>query len=419
MSLGTHTSKGIIGAKSDRLKGRKIVLCVTGSVAAVKSPEIARELMRYGAEVYAVMTPMAQRIIHPYLLEWATGNPVVTELTGEVEHVTLAGDHPERADLILVAPSTANTIGKVACGIDDTPVTTVLTTGIGAGVPVIIAPAMHQSMYNHPIVRENIKRLEAIGVEVMMPRVEEGKAKIPETEEIVERVLERLGGPRDLEGRRVLVTAGPTREYIDAFRFISNPSSGKMGIAIAEEAARRGADVTLILGPSPHSPYGAVRTLRVETTQEMLKAVSDELKEGDYDIVVLAAAVSDFGPTDRPMVKIPSTTKEVTVHLKPLPKIVEEVKKIAPRVFLVGFKAEYNVSDDTLIERAYKRLLEADMDLIVANDVSREGVGFAVDTNEVYVIDREKEVVHIPKAPKMIVARKILDILIAHLNRSS
>ncbi|MGB9623157.1 MAG: bifunctional phosphopantothenoylcysteine decarboxylase/phosphopantothenate--cysteine ligase CoaBC, partial [Candidatus Bathyarchaeia archaeon] len=220
MSLGEHTSKLIIGSKSSVLKGRRIILCVTGSVAAVKSPEIARELMRLGSEVFAVMTPMAQEIIHPYMLEWATGNPVVTKLTGQIEHVTYAGEHGRRADLILVAPCTANTIGKVAAGIDDTPVTTTLTTGIGAGIPVIIAPAMHASMYNHPIVIENINKLEKIGIKVLMPRVEEGKAKIPETVEIVKAVVDRLTVERSLEGKRILVTAGPTREYIDAFRFI-------------------------------------------------------------------------------------------------------------------------------------------------------------------------------------------------------
>jgi len=418
MSLGTHTSKSIIGTKSKSLEGCKIVLCVTGSVAAVRSPDIARELMRHGAEVYAVMTPMAQMILHPYLLEWATGNPVVTELTGEVEHVTLAGDHPERADLILVAPSTANTIGKIAAGIDDTPVTTFLTTGIGAEIPVIIAPAMHQSMYNHPIVKENIKKLESIGIEVMMPREEEGKAKIPETEEIVQRVIDRLGGPKDLEGKKVLVTAGPNREYIDAFRFISNPSSGKMGIAVAEEAARKGADVTLVLGPTPERLSAKMKVRRIESLMEMLNTVTEELKSGGYDIAILAAAGSDFGPAERPMEKISSGTPEVIVRLKPLPKVVEQVKKVAPKVFLVGFKAEYNVSEEELIERAYKRLKEVDMDLIVANDVSKEGVGFAVETNEVYVIDGKKNVAHISLTSKTNVAKKVLDIVVSNLSRA-
>jgi phosphopantothenoylcysteine decarboxylase/phosphopantothenate--cysteine ligase len=202
MSLGEHTSKQIIGVKGDSLEGMKIVLCVTGSVAAIKSPEIARELMRLGAEVYTVMTPMAQKIIHPYVMEGSTGNSVVTELTGEIEHVTLGGDHDDKADLILVAPSTANTIGKAASAIDDTPVTTLLTTAIGAGIPIIIAPAMHASMYRHPLVMENMRKLQSIDVEVLIPRFEEDKAKIPDTGEIVDSVVRRLTVPKDLEGRR-------------------------------------------------------------------------------------------------------------------------------------------------------------------------------------------------------------------------
>ena len=244
MAFGEHTSKEIIGAKSKELKDKKIILCITGSVAAIKSTEVARELMRRGADVYAVMTKAAQQIIHPDMVEWATGNPVVTELTGQIEHVKYAGQHSEKADLILVAPSTANTIGKVACGIDDTPVTTTLTTGIGADIPVIIAPAMHESMYNHPIVNENIETLRRIGIEVLMPRFEEGKAKIPGTEEIVQAVI----------------TAGPTRAYLDAFRYITNPSSGKMGVALAQNALARGAEVTIIYGPGEAKPPRTAKT---------------------------------------------------------------------------------------------------------------------------------------------------------------
>ena len=409
MSIGTHTSKSIIGTKTAQLRGKKIVLCVTGSVAAIRSPDIARELMRHGAEIYAVMTPMAQKIIHPYQLEWSTGNPVVTELTGRIEHVTLAGDHPDKADLILIAPATANTIGKVTAAIDDTPVTTVLTTGIGAKIPVIIAPAMHKTMYDHPIVKENMKKLESIGIRILLPRIEEEKAKIPDTEDIVEAVIETLSSRQDLKGKKLLVTAGPTREYIDAFRFISNPSSGKMGVAIADEACKRGAQVTLILGPSHEKPDPKVELVRVETTAQMAEAVKKRVSKKDCDMVILSAAVSDFGPTERPMEKISSKTPEFTVLLKPLPKIVEQVRKQDPKVLLVGFKAEYGVTDDELIARAYERLRETKMDLIVANDVAREGVGFVHETNEVFVIDRSKDVLHIEKTSKTRAANIILD----------
>ena len=409
MAFGEHTSKSITGSKSKELRGKRIVLCVTGSVAAIRSPDIARELMRLGADVYVVMTRMAKHVIHPDVLEWSTGNPVVTELTGQTEHVQYGGEHDKHADLILVAPSTANTIGKVAAGIDDTPVTTLLTTAIGAGIPVIIAPAMHASMYRHPIVNENIEKLRKIGVEVLMPRFEEGKAKIPDTPEIVEAVRRRLTRQRDLAGRRFLITAGPTRAYIDAFRYISSPSSGKMGVAIAEDALMRGAEVTIIYGPATSPPPLGARVVEVETTEEMLNAVVEELKAKKYDAAILSAAASDWGPADRKMEKTPSDQGEWILRLKALPKVIAQVKRVDPEVLLVGFKAEYNVSEEELIDRSLRRLREMEMDLIVANDVSREKRGFGVDTNEVYIVDPSRGVLHIPLTTKKEIATKLLD----------
>ena len=415
MAFGEHTSKEIIGSRSEELQGKKIILCITGSVAAIRSTEVARELMRRGADVYAVMTMAAQRIVHPDMVEWATGNPVVTELTGKIEHVTYAGEHENRADLILVAPSTANTIGKVAAGIDDTPVTTTLTTGIGAGIPVIIAPAMHASMYKHPIVLENIEKLRRIGVTVLMPRVEEGKAKIPDTEEIVRAVVDRLTVERDLSGRRILITAGPTRSYLDAFRYITNPSSGKMGVAVAENALARGAEVTLVYGPAPARPPREAKVISIETTEEMMDAVVCELKAEKYDAAILSAAAADYGAADRKMEKTPSGKKEWVLRLKPLPKIIENVKRINPEVYLVGFKAEYGVSDEELIDRAHRRLKDSGADLMVANDVARKGVGFGTETNEVFIVDGARSVTHLDIMDKREVAGRILDIVKEHV----
>ena len=408
MSFGEHTSKQITGTKGDALKGRRIILCVTGSVAAIKSPEIARELMRLGAEVFTVMTQMAQKIIHPYMMEWSTGNPVVTELTGQIEHVTYGGDHPDRADLVLVAPSTANTIGKAAAAIDDTPVTTLLTTAIGAGIPIIIAPAMHASMYRHPLVMENVRKLQSIGVEVLMPRLEEEKAKIPGTEEIIAAVVTKLSGERSMEGLKVLITAGPTREYLDGFRFISNPSSGKMGVAVAEEALRRKAEVTLVYGPGTAAPPSGADVVRVETTEEMLEAVVDSLRKERHHIAILSAAAADYGLKERKMIKTPSGREGWNLELRPAPKIIERVKKEDPDVFLVGFKAEFDVSDEELVERASRRMVEVGMDMVVANDVARDNVGFGTDTNEVFIIDRKGNVTHTKLKSKREIACRLL-----------
>lgn len=414
MAFGQHTSKDIIGTKSDRLAGRKIILCITGSVGAIKSTEIARELMREGADVHAVMTEAATKIIHPDMVHWATSNPVVTELTGIVEHVQMAGEHKEHADLILVAPSTANTIGKVASGIDDTPVTTTLTTGIGAGIPVIIVPAMHASMYKHTIVVENIEKLRKHGIEVLMPRLEEGKAKILGTSDIVHAVYAKLNVKKDLVGRRILVTGGPTRAYLDAFRYITNPSSGKMGVAIAQNALDRGAEVTLVNGPGTAKPPLGVKVVPILGTDDMLTAVQNELSEKRYDAAILAAAAADYGASDRVMEKTPSGKDEWIIKLKPLPKVIENVKKVDADVYLIGFKAEYGITDEELIKRSHKRMVEAGMDLIVANDVARKGTGFGTDTNEVFIIDPDKTVEHVKVSSKYKVATKILDQVVAH-----
>ena len=416
--MAFHTSKEIIGTKSNLLKGRKIVLCISGSVAAVRSPDIARELMRNGAEVYAVMSQNSiAQIIHPYLMEWATGNPVITQLTGKVEHITLAGEHKERADLILIAPSTANTISKIACGIDDTPVTTIVSTAFGSGIPIIIVPAMHESLYKHSIVVENIKKLQSLGVEFVGPRFEEGKAKISETNKIVEIVINKLTTKKNLSGYKVIITAGPTVEHIDPVRVITNRSSGKMGVAISEEALARGAKVSLVYGPGTVSPPSGAKVIRVESTKEMHDAVVSELKSERCDILVATAAVADWTPEKPFSHKVSThTTKVMNIRLKSTPKIIDVVKKVCPDTFLVAFRAEHGLSDNELIESAYKRLKGAGADLIAANDVSREGVGFTVDTNEVLIVDSKKNVTHVAIASKREVARRLFDVIVDKLD---
>jgi len=412
MVLNSHPSKDITGTAGEALKGKRVVLCITGSVAAVRSSEIARGLMRYGAEVFAVMSEMANKIIHPYLMEWATGNPVVTELTGKVEHVALVGERTSRADLVLVAPATANTISKIACGIDDTPVTSVVSTAFGSGVPIMIVPAMHESMYRHAIVAENIEKLKTLGVEFVGPRIEEEKAKIAENSDILEAVIKKLTMKKDLAGMRVLVTAGPTLEHIDPVRVMTNKSSGKMGVAVAREALNRGADVALIYGPGTALPPSDAKVIPVETTEEMHDAVISELKSKKYDVVVAAAAAADWRPEKSFDYKVSTgDVSELLVKLRPTRKIIDAVRKINTDVFLVPFKAEYDLSDEELVECGYSRLVQTEADMIVVNDVGRNGAGFRVDTNEVFIVDKEKKVVHVPLTTKREVARRIFDVI--------
>jgi phosphopantothenoylcysteine decarboxylase / phosphopantothenate---cysteine ligase len=414
----SHPSKDIISSKGRELAGKKIALLVTSSVASFKAPEIARELMRHGADVYAVTSPSTEKMIGADLLEWATGNAVVTHLTGRLEHIVLGGKSEGHADMILIAPATANTIGKLASGIDDTPVTTVAATAIGSRIPVMIAPAMHEPLYDHPIVQENISRLKRIGVEFIEPEVSEGKAKIASTEKIVHSVIAHFstGQTRDLEGRRVLVTAGPTVEHIDPVRIVTNRSSGKMGVAIAEEVASRGADTTLILGPGTVSPPSGIKTIRVESTSQLLEAVQGELKRTAADFVFAAGAPTDYRPVTVSPKKIKTREKpQLNLELRATPKILEEIRKASPKTFLVAFKTEHKVSNEELINEALKIIHEKNADLVAANDVGHEGVGFQADTNELYVVDGRKRVVHIPLAQKREVARQLVDLAVKRM----
>jgi len=399
-----HPSKDIMFKKSRRLEGKKIALCLCGSVGIIKSPELARELMRNGAEVFVVMSPSSQKLISPTLMEWATGNPVVTELTGKIEHILLG----KNVDLVLVAPATSNTISKIASGIDDTPVTSLVISAMGYGIPILIVPAMHASMYSNPIVLENIKKLTSMGIKVIEPQIMEDKAKFPDIEIIIEEVIS-IFTKKDLKGVSILVTAGPTRSYIDSIRYITNGSSGKMGYAFAKEAYLRGADVTLVSGPTNLPIPRNIKMINVETTEEMLKTIEELLSRNKYDLFVMAAAPLDFKVENKYEGKISSNNK-FSINLSPLPKIINIVREKSENTFIIGFKAEYGLSKEELISRALEKLKEAKADLIVANSLSNPFTGFNSDYNEVYVVDKEGNVVHIPISSKHEIANRILDI---------
>jgi phosphopantothenoylcysteine decarboxylase/phosphopantothenate--cysteine ligase len=395
----------VLNTKSDILKGKKIVVCVTGSVAAIETPKLVRELRRMGAEVHCVMSDNAQQIIHPYVLEWASDNEVITKITGKVEHVKLAGEVPDKADLMLIAPATSNTIGKIANGIDDTPVTTVATTAFDSKIPIVIVPAMHISMYNHPILQENIKKLKQHGIDFIEPRIDENKAKFPDKQTIINHVILKFT-KKDLKGKKILVTAGATIEDIDEVRYIINRSSGKTGVWLAEEAYKRGADVILIRGKTNVEPAYPFKDVKIRSANDMFNAIKDNI---DVDVVIHAAAVSDY-TTDKRDEKISSENK-INLELLPTTKIFEKIKDMNKDVFLIGFKAEYKKSREELIEIAYKKLKLAKADLIISNDIGRKDAGFEVDTNEVYVVDHKKNVKQLKLTHKRVIANQILDMI--------
>ncbi len=409
-----HPSKDIVESKGTILRGKTICMCLTGSVAVVSSPIVARELMRLGAEVICIMSKAATELITPALMEWATGNKVITNLTGAVEHVYLAGDRPRsvgKADLILICPATANTISKIAYGIDDTPVTTVASTAFGSSIPIVIVPAMHESMYRHPILKQNERKLREYGVEILGPRISEGKAKIARIDDIIDRVIDLLISEKDLEGKKILITAGPTREAIDSVRFVSNKSSGKMGIELAKEASARGADVLLIAGECTTKLPDYITTKHVVSIDDFIKTVKEEVSYNNYDFFISAAAVSDYKPTEYIEGKISSdNVEELQVNMKLTPKIIDIARKKDYNLFIVAFKAEINVSKSELIDRAYNRLVKSEADLIVANDIGRDDIGFSSKYNEVYIIDKKKYIQHVERNTKRFIASKILDV---------
>jgi len=408
-----HPSKDIVESKGTILRGKTICLCLTGSVAVISAPIIARQLMRLGAEVICVMSKAAAELINPALMEWATGNPIITKLTGAVEHVYLAGERPRgvgKADLILVCPATANTISKIANGIDDTPVTTVVSTAFGSSLPIVIVPAMHESMYNHPILAKNEKRLRKAGLDILAPRMSEGKAKIAKIDDVIDRVIDLLVAKKDLEGKKVLITAGPTREAIDSVRFVSNRSSGRMGIELAKEASARGADVLLIAGKCMVKIPEYIKTLHVVSTEDFIKTVKDELAYNSYDFFISAAAISDYKPVECIEGKISSdNVQSLQVNMMLTPKIIDVARRKDYNLFILGFKAETNVSKSELINRAYERLKKSEIDMIVANDIGRDDIGFASKDNEVFIIDKLKHITHVEKNTKRYIASKIID----------
>jgi phosphopantothenoylcysteine decarboxylase/phosphopantothenate--cysteine ligase len=355
------------------LSGVNVALGVTGSIAAVKTVELAHELRRQGASVRAVMTEGARGIVHPWALQFATERDVVTEITGAVEHVDLCGEDGW-ADVFLVAPATANTVGKVAAAVDDTPVTTCATVALGSDCPVVVAPAMHEPMYDHPGVLDAIDRVESWGVDFVDPRLEEGKAKIADEDAIVTATA-RAATPDPLADRHVVVSAGATSEPVDPVRVLTNRSSGRTGRAVARACHVRGADVTLVQdGPAP--PWAEGRD--VETGAEMLAAVEDAV--GGADAFVSAAAVSDY-TVDAADEKLRSGEPR-TLELEPTPKILDRVRAARPDLPVVGFKAETASDDEHLVAAARKTLDRVDLSFVVANDA---GVMGETDTRALLV----------------------------------
>ena len=388
------------------LKGKTILLGVTGSIAAYKIAYLASALVKAGAKVHVLMTQNATNFINPITFETLTGNKCLIDTFDRnfqfsVEHVSLA----KEADVFMVAPASANVIGKLAHGIADDMLT---TTFMACTCPKIISPAMNTRMYENPITQDNLKILELYGMEVIRPASgylacgDTGAGKMPEPETLFEYILRTVGYPKDMAGKKVLITAGPTREAIDPVRYITNHSTGKMGYAIAKAAAYRGAEVTLVTGPVAIKPPMFVKVVPIESAEDMFQAVTGAAPE--QDIIIKAAAVADYRPAVVGQDKIKKTDGDMSIALERTKDILGWLgQHRTPGQFLCGFSMETR----DMLENSRAKLARKNLDMIVANNLKVEGAGFGTDTNVVTIItkDSEKE---LPKMSKEQVADELL-----------
>jgi len=389
------------------LKDRNIVLGVSGGIAAYKACELTSRLKKLGANINVIMTEAAVKFVAPLTFQSLSLNQVVVDMFAapkywEVEHISLA----KQAEVFVIAPATANIIGKLANGIADDMLS---TTAMATKAPVIIAPAMNTNMYENPVVRKNISTLKALGYIFVEPEEgrlacgDVGKGKMADPAVIERAIIDVLHRNQDLYGKKVLVTAGPTREAIDPVRFISNHSTGKMGFAVAEAAAKRGAEVLLVSGPVNLPTPCGVKRFDVVSAQQMYEKVMELFT--DCDIIIKSAAVADYAPQEVSSEKIKKNDQELSIKLRKNPDILFELGKIKGDRILVGFAME----TENLIENAAAKVNKKNLDFIVANDLREEGAGFGTDTNVVKIIDREGNIESVPIKSKLEIANIILD----------
>ncbi len=374
-----HPAEELRGKKNNKLLHKRIVLGITGSIAAVESIKLARELIRQGATVYPVMTPAATRIIHPDAFEFATSHKPVIQLTGQTEHVSWCGLVQDPVDLLLISPCTANTISKIARGIDDTPVTTCATTAIGSKVPILLVPAMHLSMYDHTIIRKNIDICKAHGVLFIDPFISGNKAKLPEIDEIVETVI-RIVGKRDLIDNKILVIGGATAEPIDDIRLLTNRSSGKTAISLCVDAFERGADVELWYGYTTEPAPSFIPYKRFKTVTDLLKLIKNNSVK-HFNSIIICAAIANYTPKKQKG-KIPSGKKNLAIICVQAPTLLEALRLQAPYATIIAYKTEEKKIN---VKRKTQQLLTRyHLDGAVGNTIA----GFGGEDNEIFILSK-------------------------------
>ncbi len=399
------------------LKGKTVVLGITGSIAAYKAANLASSLKKMGADVHVIMTKNAANIINPITFDSLTGHKCITDTFDRnhefnIAHIALA----DKADVLCIAPASANIIGKMANAIADDMLS---TTYLAMDCPVIVSPCMNTKMYEHPAVQANMQRLSSLGVTVIPPDNGRlacgavGKGKMPSEEVIIDYILREIARDKDMEGRRVLVTAGPTREAIDPVRFITNHSTGKMGYAVARAEMLSGAEVTLIRGSVDIAPPPFVKVVDIESAQDMFDAVAAHADQSD--IIIKAAAVADYTPAVTAESKIKKTDKDMSIALKRTEDILKHLGSVKKKNQVVcGFSME----TDNVLENSAKKLASKNVDVIAANSLRESGAGFGCDTNHLTLIEADART-EIPMMSKAEAADKLLDRLMQIYERKN
>jgi len=402
----------IKGTKGSQLQGKRILIGVTGSIAAIEVPHLVREIIRYSGEPIVVLSNEATRFVTTDSLTWCMDKEPLTTISGVSEHIKIVS-HPDfKIDLYIMCPATANSISKLANGIADGPVTLTALSAFGAGIPVLIVPAAHTVLLDNPITEKNINYLKSMNIQFTEANEEEDKYKFPPLNQLMELIFNSINPSRRLQEKRFLITGGATREFIDDVRYLSNPSTGLSALYVAQALQKEGAVVKLILGEGNNldSEINNISTTIVRSTEDMYLSVKEELSNNSYHGFISIAAVSDYKPVYQTG-KIPSQQVKLAIELTPTRKIVKQIKKEFPDLYIVAYKAEVGIEKENLVRRGRDLLEKYKIDMVCANWVGEPEKGFASRTNELIVIRKNTQKTEHLIGSKFILGEKTVDII--------
>jgi phosphopantothenoylcysteine decarboxylase/phosphopantothenate--cysteine ligase len=406
----------IFGSKGSELSGKRILIGVTGSIAAIEVPHLVREILRYSGEPVVVLSNEATRFVTPESLTWCMDKEPVTRISGSSEHVKWVSTAGYQVDIGIICPATANTIAKIANGIADGPVTLAALSIIGAKIPLLVVPIAHNVLLENPITEKNVEYLKKQGIYFLSGVEEEEKYKFPSLDQLLTKIFQILNPTRPLQGKKFLITGGATREYLDDVRFLSNPSTGYSALKLAIALKKHGANIHLILGEGNTLDIGKIPIPVdvVQSTNDMYETVRERLSDANYDGFISVAAVSDYTPQYQ-VGKIASRQNDIILELVPTTKIIEQIRNQFPELFIIAYKAEVGISEKELVDRGKNFLSKYNLNIVCANWVGEPEKGFVSKTNEVYVIRPTTPVVRL-EGSKDEIGEKLSDIIIGEIS---